>query len=324
MKKIIVNRNPRRQDRHPLIQGGKMVNRKLKRGVGLDSIQQKYGYTFVAHWAVGMILFFIVPLLTSVWYAFCNVSITAEGIVAKFAGLANFKKALFEDIYYSDHLIGSVTSLAYRLPIIVSLSLILAVLLNQKFPGRAIARAVFFLPLIIGFSPIMSRLTGEQVQMLGHITEGVEGGAVEMINFHEILAGLNLPSQIDGILSYYLSRVTSLFWSCSIQTILFLAGLQSIPESAYEAGRVEGANAWMSFWTITVPMLGRIISLVIVYTMIDLFSSGNAVVSYAYNIMNRHFYDLSSAILWFYFVIVTVIIGAVLALYNKFCMKRWE
>ena len=124
---------------------------------------------------------------------------------------------------------------------------------------------------------------------------------------------------------FLLSNSVSIIWKCGVQTILFLAGLQSIPASLYEVSKIEGANKWDEFWLITVPSLRHIISLVLIYTMIELFvDMDNTLVSNAYNRMLNQDYGNSSAMLWFYFSIVLILIGTVYVLYQKLCVKRWE
>ena len=93
----------------------------------------------------------------------------------------------------------------------------------------------------------------------------------------------------------------------------------------YEVSKIEGANKWEEFWLITVPSLRHIISLVMIYTMIELFVSfDNSVVSKAYSMMVDQHYGESSARLWIYFIIVLAIIGTVYLLYQKLCVKKWE
>ena len=124
---------------------------------------------------------------------------------------------------------------------------------------------------------------------------------------------------------FLLSNTISIIWKCGVQTILFLAGLQSIPASFYEVSKIEGANKWEEFWLITVPSLRNIISLVLIYTMIELFvDNDNTLVSIAYNRMLNQDYGKSSAMLWFYFSVVIIIVGGVYALYQRLCVKRWE
>ncbi len=293
-----------------------------KRVKSLERVRNRAGYTFVAHWAIGLLLFFIVPLGSSIWYAFNNVSVEPGKVVTDFVGWEYFDTLLTVDPDYVNNLRDSVGMMFYSLPIIIALSLILAVLLNQKYKGRTIFRIIFFLPIIIANSVVMSQLNSDLIT-LPLFSSGT--GNESFINYDAIISGLGIPSQISPILTFLLANTINLIWKCGVQTILFLAGLQSISASMYEVSKIEGANKWEEFWLITVPSLRHIISLVMIYTMIELFvSMDNALVSVAYDKMRASDFGNSSAMLWCYFLIVLILIGAVYILYQRFCIKKWE
>ncbi|MBR4099518.1 MAG: sugar ABC transporter permease [Clostridia bacterium] len=288
----------------------------------LEASRNRAGYTFVIHWLLGLSLFFVYPLFNSILYTFSDVTIQAGAIETDFIGLQKLRELILEDSGYIDYLRDSIGMMFYSLPFIIAISLLLAVLLNQKFKGRAIFRAIFFLPVIFTNSVVMLQLNTEYVKM--PLFSSDEAG-VGIIDYTSIITQLNVPTEISPILIFLLSNTINLIWSCGVQTILFLAGLQSIPPSLYEVSKIEGANKWEEFWRITVPSLRHIISLVLIYTMIELFvDSKNKLVSQAYNKMIQQDYNTSSAMLWIYFVVVLILIGAVLALYQRYCIKKWE
>lgn len=289
---------------------------------GLESSRTRVGYTFIIHWLLCMALFFLYPLISSIWYGFNDVSIEPGKIVTEFVGLEHFNYLLNEDPNYGNYLLDSIGMMFYSLPIIISISLILAVMLNQKFKGRTVFRAIFFLPVILANSVVMNQLNGEYISM-PLFSSGETG--VGIIDYKGIIEQLNVPSALSPFLVFLLSNTINLIWNCGVQTILFLAGLQSIPASLYEVSKIEGANKWEEFWMITIPSLRHIISLVIIYTMIELFvDMKNTVVYNAYTNMVNQNYGESSAMLWLYFIVCIVLIGAVLAIYQRFCIKRWE
>lgn len=288
----------------------------------LERVRNRAGYTFVAHWVIGLLMFFIIPLISSVWYGFNSVEIHPGEIVTEFVGWKYFKDLILVDPNYVTNLRNSIGMMFYSLPFIIALSLILAVLLNQKFKGRTIFRAIFFLPIIMANSVVMNMLNSDFVKM-PLFTTSTSGTGI--IDYNTIISGLNIPSQISPLLVFLLSNTINLLWKCGVQTVLFLAGLQSIPDSMYEVSKIEGANKWEEFWLITVPSLRHIISLVMIYTMIELFvDMDNQLVSIAYDKMVMQDYGNSSAMLWIYFLIVLVLIGTVYVLYQRFCIKRWE
>ena len=297
-----------------------MAKKNVKRSV--ETARNRVGYTFVIHWVLGLLLFFLVPLISSIWYGFNDVMIRPGKIVTDFTGLKHFKFLIAEDPTYLDELRNSIGMMFYSLPIIIALSLILAVLLNQNFKGRTVFRAIFFLPVIMANSVVMNMLNSDFITM-PLFSSGEAGTGI--INYNEIIQNLNFPTQITPIIVFLLSNTIELIWKCGVQTILFLAGLQSIPASLYEVSKIEGANKWEEFWLITVPSLRHIISLVLIYTMIELFADmENSVVARAYGQMVNQNFSQSSAMLWIYFAIVVILIGAVYIAYQKFCIKRWE
>ena len=300
---------------------------KSNKKMGLVQKRDMMGYTFIIHWAIGLLLFFGIPVFTSIMYSFNDVTMGATGLESKFVGLKHFNNILVKDPNYVNNIRDSMVNILYSLPIIIALSLILAVVLNQKFYGRTIFRAIFFLPVIFGSSVIMSVLTCKEVNAPLFVAQsGAEYTYGGLIDFRTILGNLNLPDQISAVLQSLLGNIFGIIWNCGVQTILFLSGLQSIPVSLYEVSKVEGASKWEEFWFITIPSLRNIISLVIIYTMIQQFTaSDNSVMSQALVLLrDKLIYDESSAMLWLYFVIALAIIGIILGAYQRFAVKRWE
>ena len=300
--------------------------KKVKKPRGIESVRNSYGYKFIALWIVGQILFVIKPIIESITYSFSKVKVAAGGLEQEFIGFENWNTMLTKDALYVENLRNGVSSMLTSLPIIVALSLVLAIILNQNFKGRLIFRAIFFLPLVIATPLIMDILSNNWLQIpLFSMNSGAEYEYGGIIDFNQLLSGLNLPSQINDLFTEYLGNVFGLIWSCGIQIILFLSGLQSIPEQLYEVSRVEGATKWEEFWYVTVPMLKDVILLVLVYTMISLFTAlDNPVITQAYSVMQKQQdYDMSSAMLWGYFIIVGLLLGLVLWAYKHFCLKKW-
>lgn len=301
--------------------------KRFQRKTGIERLKARYGCQFVAHWVVGLVLFFIIPIVNSLRYSFSEVSVTGAGIHMAFAGIRHYRDMLVSNGSYVNNLVAALADMFTSLPIIMALSLILAVVLNQKFRGRLAARAIFFLPVIIASGVVINILKSGYIHApLFNVTSGAEYEYGGLIDFNEILSNLQLPQQVTALFSKYLSNVFDLIWSCGIQLVLFLSGLQSIPAQLYEVSKIEGATKWEEFWYLTVPMLKDVILLVLVYTMIELFTAiDNPVIAQAYSIMkNDQIYDSSSAMLWGYFLIVGAVMGLVLLIYNRCCLRRWE
>ena len=299
--------------------------KRKKRIKGIESRKSRYGWMFISPWVLGFILFFLIPIVQSVIFAFSYVELDIGGFVTEFVAFEHFEYLWNEDTEFVSNLSSALGNLLYSLPLTVALSLTFAVILNQQFKGRLLARAIFFLPVIIASGVIMEILTNATsggMSAVGGSNEYSQG----MIDFDAVLGMLNLPAKITQAISEYLSNIFNLVWDCGVQTVLFISGLQSVPAALYEVSKVEGTTKWEDFWYITFPMLGNTTLLVIIYTIIEIVvKATNPVIKQAYNLMlSNQIYDESSAILWFYFAIVGAISGIVIAVYNYLLLRRWQ
>ena len=120
-----------------------------KRGVSLTTRKQWAGYWFVLPFVIGFVLFFLSPFLFYVVMAFSKMSLTNTGISFTFNHLENFKEVLLNDPQYLVSVFQSLQPILLNLFAIVLYSLFIAILLNQRFWGRAFVRAVFFLPVVV-------------------------------------------------------------------------------------------------------------------------------------------------------------------------------
>ena len=188
---------------------------------GIEALRRRYGYSFVTHWIIGLVAFFFIPLIYSIIYSFSSIKVEASGLVLDWVGLYNYDATLFKNPDYLNQVRDAIISMFYSLPMIIALSLILAVLLNQKYKGRTIMRILFFLPVIIESSVVIRLLsdTSINVPIFNFSTDG-QG----FMDYEMILSNLNLPPQITEFLTFFLSNAVSLTWSCGVQIILFLAG----------------------------------------------------------------------------------------------------
>lgn len=297
---------------------------KKKRYKSIEQLKSRYGYLFTSLWIIGFIVFFAYPIIQSLWYSFSSVTLSADGVSADFIGIKHYKYWLYEHASYTDWLKADITTMLYSLPIILLVSLVLALLLNQKFPGRLFFRALYFVPVIIASGVViklMFQTTSDELTAAGVSTAITDS----MFSVEDVIGWLNMPDKVAVYVKLIINNIFDLLWSCGIQTVLFIAGLQSIPHTLYEASKVEGATKWEEFWFITFPSLGSVILLVGVFTMVDIFTKDtNKIVKTAYDLIHTGNYDETSAMLWIYFVAVGAVMGIVLFLYNRFLLKRWS
>lgn len=297
---------------------------KKKKYRGIEQLKARYGWYFILSWVIGVVLFFAVPVIQSIIYSFSDMAITENGTQTEWIGLGNYRYIINEHTDYLKWLSSSITSFLYSLPIIVLLSMVLALLLNQKFRGRLFFRALYFMPVIIASGVViklLSTMSGEDMTS-SSVSDSVSGA---MFSVQDIINVLDLPSEVAEYVQKIISNIFDLIWNSGIQTVLFLAGLQSIPSYLYEASKVEGATKWEEFWFITFPMLSNVTLLVIIYTMVELFiNSNNTLVSQVYSLMRAAVYDETSAMMWFYFLIIGAVMGLLVLAYRKFLQKRWS
>lgn len=295
-----------------------------KKNRGINALKAKYGWICISPWIVGLILFFISPIIQSIIYSFSSVSLGVGGMNIQFVGLKNFRYIFLENADYLDYVAQAFVKFVYSFPVIIILSLILALMLNQEFKGRILFRALYFLPIIIAAGPVLKTVLSAEQSGISNIAQD-ESIAMSMFNVSEIVDAVGLPQQLATYFVSIIDGITGLIWNCGIQTVLFIAGMQAIPTLLYEVSKVEGATKWEEFWLITFPMLGRVILLVSVFTMVELMvDPTNPLISLAYSFMKSQFYGESSAMLWSYFVVIGLIMAALLAIFKKTCLDKWE
>ena len=291
----------------------------------IEKRNSRNGFLFTVPWLIGVALFFLKPMFQSIAFAFSDVKITTTGFGLDFLGFGNFKYALYESPEYLNNLLDSLSEFAYQIPIILILSFIIAVVLNGKFRGRTVFRSLYFIPVILANSVVMTFLGGsETIEELGAVTQStyLDG----LIDFEKLFLQMGIPTEATGIIFGYIDEIFDLVWQSGVQIVLFISGLQSIPEQLYEVSKVEGASKWEEFWYITVPMLGNSIVLVVIYTVIEFcVSTENKVVSQAYTmLLGQQIYGKSSAMLWLFFVIVAAIMAAIYMFFDRACLKKWQ
>ena len=204
-----------------------------RRSRSLERRNSRYGRLFVLPWEIGLALFFLYPLTQSVLWSFSDVAWKDGELQVIFAGLKHYRNILFVDGNYTYFLTDEIRSFCLSLPLIVILSLIFALILNMKLPGRMIARGIFFLPVIIASDVVIKML-------FANGNAGPDSATVytsDLIDLDLVLRDLGMPEKIVSLFSGVIGNIFDLIWKCGIQTVLFIAGLQTIPDALYEVAR---------------------------------------------------------------------------------------
>ena len=274
------------------------------------------GFLYTLPWLIGTVYFFLIPLASSLLYSFNKLTIEPNKLLMSFQGMRYYEQALSKD--YIRMLVESIGGLLYQAPTILIFSLFIAVILNQKFIGRTLFRGVFFLPLIIATGVVLGIMNGDVVASA--MMNGQTNSALfDTVSVKTLLLDVGMPYELVDALYTIINGIFELTWKSGIQILLFLAGLQTIPSSVYEACKIEGSTGWETFWKITFPMISPVIMLNLIYTIIDNFtdSASNQVMITINRLSQQHNLELSAAMSWIYFVIVFLLILVVYALVNR-------
>lgn len=274
--------------------------------------QQKavWGFIYVLPWLLGFVFFFLVPLITSLRYSFSKVAVNSAGITISNVGLSNFLEALTVNTNFNRTLSESILNMVVNVPLIVIFSLFLAVLLNQKFVGRAAARSIFFLPVILA-SGIILQLESNSLLQAAVEQNSTPGGLMNALGSFE-LARMMLQAGVNETIVNYLTgavdRIYEIVSQSGVQILIFLAGIQTISPSLYEASTMEGATGYEAFWKITFPMVSPLILVNMIYTIIDSFSRNDMTELIRVTGFTNLNFGLSSAMAWMYFLAIAIIL----------------
>lgn len=274
-----------------------------------------YGYLFIALWLIGFALLVLWPMIQSGYFGLNNVRITPAGRVYQFVGFKNFRDVWLKDLFFVQELGGFLIGTALQLPIIIVFSLIIAILLNQNFKGKGLYRTIFFLPVIISSGPVMNQLIDQ-----GATTIPLVDTAMLSSMFNSFL-----PTWLAQPFADVFTQMIVILWYSGVQILIFIAGLQKIDKSLYEAAKIDGGSEWECFWKITLPILKPLILLNSVYTLVTLSNSGqNNIINLIYsNMFNAtRGYGFASAMAWMYAFIILLLIGIVLFLFRDTSMSQ--
>ncbi|MGN6714200.1 carbohydrate ABC transporter permease [Anaerocolumna jejuensis] len=279
------------------------------------------GLLFIAPWFVGFLLYYVRSLVLTVSFSLSKINLLdTGGYTSTFIGLDNYKLALFKHANFNQILANSVADILIDVPFIIFFSLFIAILLNGKFKGRGLVRAIFFLPILFGSGAIATAL-----QLA---TQNIQGGASAVASDMAVTAGVNagyfldiftqlgLPLKLVDYITSLVARIYEIVRASSVQIIIFIAALQSVPSSLYEVSKIEGATSYETFWKVTFPMVSPLILTNVVYTIVDSFVNSK-VVDTAYKTFQNYDYGLSSAMSMLSTGIVCLILIIIGTILNK-------
>lgn len=278
----------------------------VRRG-GQDRRNLRNGLLFASPWIVGFLIFTAYPLLASLYYSCC----TYSGLCAPhWIGFANYHQMLFEDDLFWKSLWNTLYMVVISLPLGMIAALALALLLNQKVRGIALYRTIYYLPSLV---PAVASA------ILWLWLFSPEIGLINTVLGKFGIAG---PAWLGDPVWAKPAMVLMGVWGAGGGVIIYLAGLQDVPTSLYEAASLDGAGSWSKFWNVTLPMISPIIFFNLIMGIIGMFQyftqayvmtkggPQDATMFYALHLFNSAFVDwkmgYASAMAWVLFAITLV------------------
>jgi multiple sugar transport system permease protein len=284
------------------------------------------GYLFALPFIFGFLALTVGPMLFSLYASFSDYNITTA---PKWTGLDNYDYILTKDDRFRTSLGNTFFYVSVKTPLIIVISLVLALLMRVEVPGRRVFRTIYYLPTILtGVSSIFLFIW--VLSPTGLLNHGLNTIGVKGPNWF-----FDPSWTKPGLI------VMSL-WTIGTPLLIMLAGLNGIPRDLYEAAAIDGAGAWSKFWKITIPMLSPTLFFLVVTNIIfafQVFNSayvvsttisptkapgdpGQSLLFYEVYLYLRAFRDLqmgfASALAWILFVIIMIVTGIQLWL-----SKRW-
>ncbi|WP_428390013.1 extracellular solute-binding protein [Mucisphaera sp.] len=298
--------------------------RKQKLGA-IDRAQERTGFLFIGPWLLGFVLFLLGPMVVSLLLSLTSWSAMAPLSSARFVGLDNYIHMFRYDEQVGQALWVTFYYTILAVPIVQTAAILVAVMMNAKVPGIAFFRTAYFVPSVV---------TGVALVTLWITIFNTDEGLLNLV-LRQILEPVNAVTGwaweppdwfgVDGAVFAMPALVLMTVWGVGGGMIIYLAGLKNIPESLYEAARIDGAGAVRQFVNITLPMLSPLIFFNVIMGIIGSFqvftqayvirgSTGGTdenllfYVLYLYDhAFRNHNMGYASALAWVLFLLVLVL-----------------
>ena len=221
----------------------------------------KYALLFLAPWIIGLLVFSVYPIIHSLYLSFTDFNLFEA---PNFIGLENYK-LLFNDPRFIESCKVTSIYVFVGVPLQLAFALILAMVLNKGIPGLKYFRAIYYLPALLGGSVAISVLWRQVFGM-----EGIINQVLGIFGLPESITSISwITNPKYALLTLIILRV----WQFGSPMIIFLAGLKQIPQELYESASIDGANTFMKFLKITLPMLSPIIIFNLIMQIISAFQA---------------------------------------------------
>jgi len=284
----------------------------MKKVGSLLNRQGVAGYVFILPFIIGVIVFTLIPFGNSFYLAFTDYDVLTE---AEWIGFGNFKKMFFEDDKFWASLGVTFKFAIIQVPVKLGFSLLVAMLLSRKSKMTGIFRTIFYIPSIMGGSVAVA-LLWKQIFSYNGVINKVLG-----------VVGLEPVAWLTDTRTALYVLIGLGVWQFGSSMLIFLAAIKNIPETYYEAAKIDGGGKIACFFKITLPMLSPIMFFNLINQMISAlqaFSSSflitgggplNSTLYYGVHLYNRAFkyYEMGygSAMAWFLLMNIAVLTALV-------------
>ncbi|WP_197115270.1 carbohydrate ABC transporter permease [Facklamia lactis] len=283
-----------------------------------------WGYFFVSPFILGLIVFWLGPILFSLFGSFTDYNLTSK---MNYIGFDNFKRMFNEDDLFWKALKNTFYFTLFNVPLTTLFSCVLALMLNCRIPGIRIYRTIFYLPAV---------LTGVAVYVLWMQLLSPNHGLVNLVLSW---FGISGPAWLSDPNWTKPALILMKLWSAGGSMLLYLATLQSIPKTLYEAAEMDQATSWHKFRYITLPLITPIIFFDITTSTIGSFQifqeayvmtensrggPANSLLFYNFHMWNKAFvafdmgYAMALSLFLFFIILIITIINLKVAPYWVF------
>lgn len=282
-----------------------------------------WGIIFLLPWLIGLIFFFLRPMVNTLWYSLCSMELVNGKFKGTFIGLENFKWVLTVNADFNKMLTTALINMLTEVPFQIFVALFIAILLNGEYKGRGFFRAVFVIPIILATGVATFKLA--ETSLVAETSESV----MNMDWLVSLVTSSGLPEELTSLLVTYVGNIFNVVTTCGVQILLFLSGLQAISPTLYEVAKMEGCTQFETFCKITLPMVSPTILVCLVYSIAESFAKaqvpvGNTTKALSAYIRsditfsgNAAYFGYGAAMSFIYFAMTLICIGVICGIVSK-------
>lgn len=297
--------------------------RKLnKKSFSLELKDSLKGYIFLIPLLVGLVYFFLIPIVQSFIFSIGDITTGSGGYNVKITGFSAYHGALYDHTSYRQTVVEAIWTVIKNTPFILIFSFFIASILNQDFAGKMIFRVILFIPAVTSLINGAGSTFDTRMGAYSSYKDTIGDTAVSVTaQFTQYMGKIGFGDGIVEFINEIFNLLYGVVDDCALQILIIFIGMQAISPALYEAANVEGATKWESFWLITFPMVSPMIFVCIIYTIVDSFTttSGGVMTMIAETSFGSSLdLALGSAMGWIYFLIVAAVLGIITFLFSRF------